>query len=137
MQYVDWNKKIELYKERFGLSSDAQVAADLGITRGALNNFMRGHAPWPTGLKVAILDRLGYAVTRNVLLGLVPQGEAANFLALDHNRALKRIEKAKDVRLEATKAALAELSGYFSLDEIEEIVVEIIDEMRQDHLGEN
>lgn len=133
MQYVDWNKKIRQYKERFGLSSDAQVAADLGITRGALNNFMRGHAPWPTGLKVAILDRLGYAATRNVLLGLVPQGEAANFLALDHARAQERIKKAKDVRLEATKAALQALCCHFTLDEIEEIVVEIIDEMRRDN----
>lgn len=135
MQYVNWNEKIEQYKQRFGFTSDAQVASDLGITRGALNNFTRGHAPWPTALKIAILDRLGYAVTRNVLLGLVPQREAAHFLELDHARARKRIERAKDARLAATRAALRELYCSFSLDEMEEIVGEIIDEMREENTG--
>lgn len=85
-----WVERIDQLKERVGHSSDMQLAADLLISRQFLSDIRSGKSPIPVGLKFKIADRLGYEMTRDALLELLPDQVANAIRKKDHQRSQRR-----------------------------------------------
>ncbi len=39
--------------------TEAAIAAELGVSRGAISHYLTGRRPWPTALSVCLLDDFG------------------------------------------------------------------------------
>lgn len=73
---IDWAAKFDELREKHGLQSDAELAEHFGCTQQALSKIRHGGSP-SAGLRLAILEQLGYEITPETLLLLLPDDVAA------------------------------------------------------------
>jgi transcriptional regulator with XRE-family HTH domain len=66
--------------------TDAQMAADLGVSKQYLSAVMNRKKAMSWGLKVAVWDRRNYNLSRDTLLALLPDEIAAELIELEHAR---------------------------------------------------
>lgn len=124
-----WNNHIRNYMECYQLANESEAARTLGITRGALNNFTRGHSPWPTALKIQLLDHVGYRLTSGMLIQLLPERAHLQFHEMDQKRINIRRDRARSARFDQLRSILSDLRASFSADEIEEVVCCLLDQL--------
>lgn len=72
-----WNARLDLLKTKMGWT-DVAVARRLEMTPAMLGHVRAGRRLLPTAAKFRLLDALGYQMTRDLLLRLLPSdvGEA-------------------------------------------------------------
>lgn len=88
---MDWPEKInELAAER--RCSIRQLAADLGVSQQFLSEVVRGVKPASPMLKIKVLDRFGYDLTRDILIDIFPNDIAEQIRKVDIERGIKRAE---------------------------------------------
>lgn len=94
---MDWQKAINQLAEDRKISI-RQLAADLGVSQQFLNDVARGSKPASPMLKLKVLDRLGYDLTRDTLLLIFPDDIAQAIREHDVARGQKRSTKKADKR---------------------------------------
>lgn len=52
--------------------NELQLAGAIGLSQSMLSQVRIGHRPLPTKAKIAVLDKLDYALTRNLVLSTLP-----------------------------------------------------------------
>lgn len=92
---MDWPKLINETLERRGLSVRA-LAVELGISDVFLGAVRKGAQPASPMLKFKLLDMLGYDMTRDVLLKLLPDEVANSIHKKEIERGQKRATKASE-----------------------------------------
>lgn len=68
-----WIDRLDELKHRLQLRTEAQLAAELGVSAVVLAQARMGKQPLPLKGKVRLLDRLGYEMTRDIVLELLPE----------------------------------------------------------------
>jgi hypothetical protein len=95
-EFQKWNSRIDSLKERFEIENDSDVAKMLGISPPALNKVRAGKGALGPLTKLIILDKLGFAKTRDALAEILP-GDRAEEIKLYSNRMIsKRFQKKND-----------------------------------------
>jgi hypothetical protein len=94
---------LDVLKTGFGLDSDAQVAAFLGITRTTIHSVRHGKARLGILQRLKILDHIGFLQSRQWLESLLPERlserirQSSQALAQRQARARQRLERALNV----------------------------------------
>lgn len=86
-----WNKALDDLRERMGLESDAELARFLTMSRQMIHQIRAGDRKPPAKVIFMILDKAGYAVTRDMLLALLPDEIAEGLKERDNNRTKKKV----------------------------------------------
>lgn len=86
---------IEVIKDRFGIQSDAELARKLGLSRSNLSWVRTGKGRPSPSTMFTLLDKAGYVVTRDLLIGLLPRKTAARLKDFDNLRLGKSKRRAK------------------------------------------
>lgn len=83
-----WSERLNQIKNQFGLQSEFEVAVMLSIHPTLLSRIRKGGLPPSATSSLKILDKCGYAVTRDVFVDLLRKTEKAAFLKAERRRAL-------------------------------------------------
>ena len=86
---IDWIAKLDALRDRMSLN-DSQVAAELGLSRSMLAQVRSGHRQLPTKAKLRLLDKLGYALTRGMVLAALSNELTETITEADNQRAQDR-----------------------------------------------
>jgi hypothetical protein len=88
-------------REGFGVHSDAELAAWLGIDPSALSGVRRGRHGFAKAQRLKVLDRIGFLRTRKLVESLIPERLAAEVVRWSHRNANAQ-----------ARAALAKLASH-------------------------
>lgn len=95
----DWVADLLALRDDRGWN-DAELAADLGMSKQYLSAVLNRKKPMSWGLKVAVWSRRNYDLSRETLLALLPDDVATELIELDkkrgRNRAAKRAAASDD-----------------------------------------
>ena len=83
-----WSERLDQIKLQFGLKSEFELAVMLSIHPTSLTHIRTGGRFPSVPNAVKILDKCGYALTRDVFLGLLHKTEKAAFIKAERKRAL-------------------------------------------------
>ena len=83
-----WPALLDKLKAELGDLNELQLAGAIGLSQSMLSQVRIGHRPLPTKAKIAVLDKLGYALTRNLVLSTLP-GDVAEAIGDADNRRAK------------------------------------------------
>ena len=86
---IDWIAKLDALRDRMSLN-DSQLAAELGLSRSMLAQVRSGHRQLPTKAKLRLLDKLGYALSRGMVLSALSNELTETITEADNQRALDR-----------------------------------------------
>ena len=84
-----WLEKIEELKRQMQLS-DVALSRRLEISPAMLTHFRMGRRQLPLHARICLLDTLGYAITRDILLRILPEEARSAAIAADNRRAQKK-----------------------------------------------
>lgn len=82
---LNWPDLLDKLKAKFTLN-ETELAATIGLSRSMLSQVRIGHRPLPTRSKFVILDKLGYAMTRDLLLSALPSEVSETIAEADNAR---------------------------------------------------
>lgn len=85
----DWPALLDKLKARLDLN-ETQLAATIGMSRSMLSQVRIDHRPLPTKAKFVVLDKLGYALTRNLVLSALPADVSETITEADNARAQEK-----------------------------------------------
>lgn len=85
---MDWIQQLDKLKESRQYT-DTELAAALGISKGFLSDVRSGRRPMPTAVKLAIIDRLGYDLTRDVIISVLPTDMQQKIMDIEISRGKK------------------------------------------------
>lgn len=111
---------LDVLKTGFGLDSDAQVAAFLGITRTTIHSVRHGKARLGILQRLKILDHIGFLQSRQWLESLLPERlserirQSSQALAQRQARARQRLER--DLNVEGELLDLVQDACRFRTD---------------------
>lgn len=88
----DWVADLVALRDERGWN-DAELAADLGMSKQYLSAVLNRKKPMSWGLKVAVWSRRNYDLSRETLLALLPDDVATELIELDKKRGRKRAAK--------------------------------------------
>jgi transcriptional regulator with XRE-family HTH domain len=88
----DWVADLVALRDERGWN-DAELAADLGMSKQYLSAVLNRKKPISWGLKVAVWSRRNYDLSRETLLALLPDDVATELIELDKKRGRKRAAK--------------------------------------------
>ena len=88
-----WLERMDELKARLGLT-DVGLGRQLDITGVMVGHVRGGRSALPTTARIRLLDKLGYTITREALLLLLPEAQRELVRAADNHRAAE----AKDGR---------------------------------------
>lgn len=111
------NRALDNLKERMELPSDSALAEHLGVSRQMLSAVRSGKNV-PLKMLVRVLDKAGYAVTRDGVLSLLPGETAAALKAHDNQRTAQRTRLIEDKRLTKLFLELDRALEHYAADEI-------------------
>lgn len=97
MMQFDWQDLFEQTKQRGGFSSDAEVAAYLGVTRAQISAWRNGKSDLGTFTKLKLLHALGYDSLNPIIRSLWPPDSAEERLQ-QHFRLVERVRGGEPVR---------------------------------------
>ena len=86
---IDWIALLDKLKARLGLN-DTELAGVLDISRSMLAQVRSGNRQLPTKVRLVVLDKLGYAVTRGTVLASLPNDLQEAITEADNRRAQDR-----------------------------------------------
>lgn len=89
---MNWVEKLNQLKEQRQYT-DTELAAQLGISKTFLADLRAGRRPFPPGVRFSILDMLGFDMTRDTLLMLLPDELREKITAFEIARGKKRSQK--------------------------------------------
>ena len=89
----DWTSDIVALRDERGWT-DAELAADLGVSKQFLSAILNRKKSVSWGLKVAIWGRRNYDLSRETLLALLPDEVATELIELDKKRGRTRARHA-------------------------------------------
>jgi len=81
-----WVARLDALKDRHRLT-DVALSRRIGISPAMLAHVRAGRNKLPPASKVRLLDALGYVLTRDVLLSVLPAELKSALLEVDHNHA--------------------------------------------------
>jgi transcriptional regulator with XRE-family HTH domain len=90
---IDWFQLLDSLKERMSLTETA-LAASVGLSRSMLSQCRGGGRPLPLHAKFRLLDKLGYTLTRDLMLAALSDESRDAVLEADNGRAMRRAERA-------------------------------------------
>lgn len=88
-----WNKALDDLKERMSIESDAELARFLLMSRQMIHQIRAGERKPPAKVVFTILDKAGYAATRDMLLALLPDDLAEGIRERDNKRLTTKVSK--------------------------------------------
>lgn len=88
----DWVADLVALRDERGWN-DAELAADVGMSKQYLSAVLNRKKPMSWGLKVAVWSRRNYDLSRETLLALLPDDVATELIELDKKRGRKRAAK--------------------------------------------
>lgn len=83
---MKWIEEIEKLRDERGLS-DAEIGAELGMSKQFTSDILRGRAPVGTKLKLKIWSRRAYDLNRDRLLAFLPEKVADEVRAVEIERS--------------------------------------------------
>lgn len=83
-----WNRRLNDLKERFGLESEVELSSAVGISPAMLGHVRSGRRSLPVPARARLLDKLGYVLTRDLLLRLLPNDVSQTIADIDNKRLL-------------------------------------------------
>ncbi len=89
---MDWIAKLNQIKDQRQYT-DTELASKFGISKTFLSDLRAGRRPFPPSVRFAILDMLGYDMTRDVVLLLLPEELRERIKAVEITRGKKRVAK--------------------------------------------
>ncbi len=89
----EWLARLDQLKIRLGIDSDVVLASTVGISPAMLAHVRAGRRPLPLPARVRLLDKLGYAFTRDKLLEILPNEARAVLTEIDNRRHDKKMRK--------------------------------------------
>jgi hypothetical protein len=89
----EWLGRLDQLKKRFGINSDVVLASTVGISPAMLAHVRAGRRPLPLPARIRLLDKLGYAFTRDKLLEILPNEARAVLTEIDNRRHNKKMLK--------------------------------------------
>jgi len=93
----DWVADLIALRDERGWK-DAELAADLGLSKQYLSAVLNRKKPMSWGLKVAVWSRRNYDSSRETLLTLLPDDVATELIELDKKRGRKRAAQRAESR---------------------------------------
>lgn len=85
----NWPALLDKLKLRLDLN-ETELAATIGLSRSMLSQVRIDHRPLPTKAKLVVLDRLGYVLTRGMVLSALPTELSATISEADNARAQEK-----------------------------------------------
>ncbi len=92
---LDWEKLVDEAKRRANVSSDADIARVLGVTRAAISEWRNKRNDLGMLTKLRILDLLAYQGARDMLLALLPKNKSKEIIEIN-NKLTERFTKDVD-----------------------------------------
>jgi hypothetical protein len=89
----EWLRRLDRLKNRLGIDSDVVLASTVGISPAMLAHVRAGRRPLPLPARIRLLDKLGYAFTRDKLLEILPNEARAVITEIDNRRHNERMRK--------------------------------------------
>ena len=87
-----WLKALNSLKEKLDLDEDYQVSSILCIHPTELSKFKNSDHELSSSAKYALLDKLGYLITRNSMFYVLPTKLREKLIKFDNERAKKKIK---------------------------------------------
>lgn len=112
------NHALDDLKERMQLQSDAALAEHLGVSRQMLGQVRSGETRVPPAMLARVIDKAGYALTRDAILSLLPRDSASTIRSFDNKRAARRNLVIKDPRTSVLFDAIDTALDHFERDEL-------------------
>jgi transcriptional regulator with XRE-family HTH domain len=91
-EFDDWTKDLIALRDARGMT-DAELAADLGVSGPYLSNVLNGKVQLSWKKKIAVWGRRKYDLSRDTLLSFLPAETATELIALDRARGRRRASK--------------------------------------------
>ena len=89
---MDWIESMDKLKRMRGFT-DEQLGAELGISASWVRD-LRGHRrEMPGEIKIDLIDKLGYAMTAEVILSIFPKKNRDKIIELENKRARERANR--------------------------------------------
>lgn len=89
-----WNRQLDSLKESSSLSSEVELSLVIGLSPAMLAHVRSGRRPLPFPAKAKLLDRLGYILTRDLMLRLLPDDAARTVIEIDNARLKPTVDEA-------------------------------------------
>lgn len=89
---MDWNRLLDRLKTQLGCN-ETELGEVLGISRSMLSQCRSGTRPLPATVKIKLLDKLAYRLTRQKILSVLPDEFAAAVQAADDSTFLSRASR--------------------------------------------
>lgn len=89
-----WNLKLDALKASSGLLKEIELADRIKVNPALLTHVRAGRRKLPIAAKLKLLDRLGYNLTRNLVLRALPEESMKTLIAIDNARLGHASEKA-------------------------------------------
>lgn len=94
-QFDDWTNDLIALRDARGMT-DAELAADLGVSGPYLSTVLSGKVHLSWNKKIAVWSRRKYDMSRDTLLSFLPAEAATELIALDRARGRRRASKLAD-----------------------------------------
>jgi len=94
MKYEEeWIARLDALKVKYNLSTEVQLSLLVGVGQSMLGHIRSGRKSIPMPTKLRILDKLGYAMTREVILSVLPDESRKVVIEIDNSRLTKKKPK--------------------------------------------
>ena len=120
------NQSLDDLKARMSLPSDSALAEHLEVSKQMLSQVRAGTARAPARMITKLLDRAGYAITRDALLSLLPRRTAATVRAYDNKRRSRRTKAIGDPKFDLLRAELDKALEHHSSEDLAEAIDEYL-----------
>jgi plasmid maintenance system antidote protein VapI len=81
---------IEQFKRIFGIETDVIVARILDVDSNRINNWKNGHSAMPLGVKLRLMDHIGYSSIRNLIFAFMSEDAHKKAIEADNKRMQER-----------------------------------------------
>lgn len=93
-EYDYWNRQLDNLKRSSQLSTEVELSLLIGLSPAMLAHVRTGRRPLPFPAKAKLLDRLGYILTRDLMLRLLPDDAARTVIDIDNARLKRKVDEA-------------------------------------------
>lgn len=94
------NTLLDEYKKRFQIEEEQEVALHMGISPAQMSQVRRGTVKMPKMAFMHLIDKLGYALSRDMALYMLPEAVRNEAKRIDAKRLKERMPKGEHSELE-------------------------------------
>jgi len=88
-----WNQALDTLKDKMNLTTDVELSSWLGMSKQMINQIRKGQRKPPPHLVFTIIDKTGYAISRDLLFSLLPDQLSEGLRKIDNDRTKKKAQK--------------------------------------------